>query len=162
MGNARFELVGVGAMREKFRLLMAATSDAMVPAVRVEAEGVTTNAKKVTPVDLGPLHASGHVAEVKREGRVVTATIAFGGEAAPYALAVHEQAPGSPYNPPSWRGKAIEFSPSSAGNKYLEKPLLAAIPGMEARIASRLLRGFPSGRSRSPQRRDSRGRFISG
>jgi len=78
------------------------------------------------PVDTTNLQASGHTELPERKGNKVTVTIGYGGAAAPYALAVHE-------NPRS--GKTQGTGPSGQKYKtwaqvgewkYLETPLIEA------------------------------------
>lgn len=85
------------------------------------------------PVDLGPLKASGKVHRPQYAGRRVTVELSYGDAAAAYALAVHEHP--SKHSPPSWQGVQVQFSPSGTGPKYLEKPLMAAIPTLPQELA---------------------------
>ena len=63
-----------------------------------------TAAKRRTPVGHGTgggiLRASGHVQEPVRNGRNISCTLAFGGAAEKYAVAVHEHL--SEHSPLSW------------------------------------------------------------
>lgn len=88
------------------------------------------------PVDLGPLKSSGHVNPPSYVGRTVTVELTYGDAASAYALAVHEHP--SKYSPPSWQGAQVTFSPSGTGPKYLEKPLMAAVPTLPAELAKDL------------------------
>jgi hypothetical protein len=85
------------------------------------------------PVDLGPLKNSGKVAPPNYAGRGVSVELSFGDAAAAYALAVHEHP--SKHSPPSWQGVHVTFSPSGTGPKYLERPLMAAIPTLPHELA---------------------------
>src|SRR5262245_40398140 len=92
------------------------------------AEDIMSDSKEnYVPVDIGTLKGSGHVV-TETSGNVVTATMAYGGPAAAYAVAVHEHL--SPASPASWRaaeanGRPVQFHPSGRGPKYLERPVLA-------------------------------------
>lgn len=59
-------------------------------ALRSVAEVWMTEAKKRTPVDTGVLRSSGHVQGPTFSGRVIEVKLVFGGPAAKYAAAVHE------------------------------------------------------------------------
>lgn len=87
-----------------------------------EAHAIFRASQRIVPVDKGFLRASG-VLEGPTNGEVL---IGYGGPAASYAIYVHED-PEARHKP----GKSY---------KYLEKPLYAAIPGMEQRIADQLKR----------------------
>lgn len=89
--------------------------------------------EKYVPVDLGPLKASGKVHPPKYAGRSCTVELSYGDASMAYALAVHEHP--SKYSPPSWQGVQVKFSPSGTGPKYLERPLMAAIPTLPAALA---------------------------
>lgn len=99
-------------------------------ALRAEAEEIITDAKaNYVPVVTGTLRASGGVNDPKVTGTTAVVEFGFGDHAQggkspawKYALAVHEA-------PPTWgQGKA----------KYLEKPALAAIKGMDGRVSARV------------------------
>lgn len=98
-----------------------------------EANYLMTDAKRETPVDQGPLRASGHVAEPVIDGTRIEVVLGFGGPAGSgnhngqtndkdvgYAVYVHED-----LNAKHDDGKA----------KYLEDPALARAKGMEDRLA---------------------------
>jgi hypothetical protein len=86
----------------------------------------------------GTLRASGHVMPAKIEGRKISVTMGYGGPSDAYALAAHEHL--SEFSPPSWRsaeadGNGVTFHPEGRGPKYLEIPLMGAIPTMAEDIA---------------------------
>lgn len=95
------------------------------------------------PVDTGRLRGSGHVEQPVRRGTAVSVVFGYGGAAAPYALAVHE-------NPRS--GKTRGISPSGypyrhwarVGQwKYLEIPLqrhARRLPAILAQSLSKMVR----------------------
>ena len=89
--------------------------------------------ERYVPVDLGTLKSSGHVSLPYYVGRKVTVELSYGGAAAAYALAVHEHP--SKHSPPSWQGAQVTFSPSGTGPKYLERPMMAALPTLAHEIA---------------------------
>lgn len=124
-------------MRRRLTEIAAAFPGRVVGAAYREGERIMTESKEHhVPVDLGDLRNSGHVQKPRREGHTIVIDLAYGGEAAAYALAVHETP--SKHDPPSWVGKRVRFSPAGHGAKYLERPLMAAVPGMAKRIAEDL------------------------
>lgn len=58
-------------------------------AARIATEECMTESKLLCPVDTGNLRSTGHVQE-KVEGDKVIYELGYGGTAAPYAVAVHE------------------------------------------------------------------------
>lgn len=104
------------------------------------------------PVDLGTLKSSGHVAPPSYSGRTVTVELSYGDAASAYALAIHEHP--SKHSPPSWLARtggaivtgnqgqgvntSVRFSPAGTGPKYLERPMMAAIPTLPAELAKDL------------------------
>jgi len=134
MAKPGFTVTGVPQMQRNLQRAAAQIRDKVAAALYREAERVMTKSKRDhVPVDTGTLRASGHVEQPVRKGRNVSVTLAFGGPAAPYALAVHEHL--SRHSPPSWQHGHVTFSPAGRGPKYLERPLLAAVPGLAKRLA---------------------------
>ncbi len=90
-----------------------------------EAEAIMARSKdEFVPVDEGILRASGHVQLPVRTGGDVSVTLAYGGPAEAYAVIQHER---------------LDFNhPHGGGPKYLERPLVEAVPGMGDRIAARI------------------------
>lgn len=132
-----FEIEGVEAMKRRLAEVSEHLIGELKAALRLEAEQVMTRSKRdFVPIDLGALRASGNVGPVEKKGKDLEVTLSFGGQSAPYALAVHEHP--SVHSPPSWRGTVVRFSPPGRGPKYLERPLKDAIEGMEDRIARRM------------------------
>lgn len=110
-----------------------------------EAQVIMTESKRRCPIapDGGDLRASGHVEEPVREGRKIVVTMAYGGTAIPYAIAVHEHL--SIHSPRTWviseetaGHTGVKWSEPGTGPKFLESPLNEAQPQMAARIANRL------------------------
>ena len=106
---------------------------AMAGPLKLEAELIMTKAKKLTPVDLGTLRASGHVKKPVITRKTAKVLLGFGGAASAYALAVHEHPSRS--SPSSWRG-GVSFT--SGGPKYLERPVKEARKGFGRRVARHL------------------------
>lgn len=88
-----------------------------------EGNRIMTKAKPLTPVDKGPLRASGSVNNPVIEGQTVVVNMGFGGPSAPYAIIVHED-----LNAHHTVGQA----------KFLEQPLNESTIGMADRIAARV------------------------
>lgn len=92
-------------------------------ALREEAEIEMTEAKRRTPVLTGALRASGHVTGPTAAADGVEVKLAFGGPAAPYALAVHEN---------------MEAFHANGEAKFLERTLNESVPHMAGRLARRI------------------------
>lgn len=107
-----------------------------------EAEAIMATAKEYyVPVDHGVLRNSGFVKQPQIDGENISVTLGFGGVAKAYAIAIHEHPSGS--SPRSWRiaeaaGRPVNFSPSGAGPKYLERPLLEAAKNLVAHLGDRV------------------------
>jgi len=100
-----------------------------------EGENIMGKSKMETPVDLGPLHASGHVKDPKtKRGK----TEVIWGYGTKYAVAVHETP--SKHDPPSWVGKTITFN--VGGPKFLEKAMKKAAKGFGGRMMKKALRSL--------------------
>lgn len=97
---------------------------------------MTRSKESFVPVDFGTLKNSGIVLPPERKGKSIIVTLAYGGAAEAYALAIHEHL--SSHSPPSWRGVTVHFHPSGRGPKYLEKPLMEATKTLAADLGSDL------------------------
>ena len=82
-----------------------------------EGERIMTEAKRITPVKWGHLRDSGQTI-FESPTRVM---LAFGNSAVTYAVPVHEN---------------LQARHRVGQAKYLERPLLSAISGMDARLAA--------------------------
>lgn len=122
MANDRsLEIKGLDALGARLKSLGVTIGPAAGNALRAEAELIMTEAKRRTPVLTGALRASGHVTGPDVEAQAVT--LAFDGPAAPYAVVVHEN---------------IAARHVTGEAKFLERPLLEALPGLADRIAARI------------------------
>ncbi|HAM42170.1 MAG TPA: hypothetical protein DCP69_12810 [Candidatus Omnitrophica bacterium] len=99
----------------------ALTKDKSARALRTIAEVEMTEAKKRTPVDTGVLRSSGLVIGPEQVGGVWQVRMVFGGPAAPYAAAVHEN---------------LEAFHKVGQAKYLESVMLELRPYFAARLAA--------------------------
>ena len=120
-----------------------------------EAERIMTAAKKRTPVDLGNLRASGHVALPVITQTTASVTMGFGGpagsgnhggetnrESVGYAVYVHEDLTASHVKVLSKKEAALRGSATGAIGeaKFLEKAADEARKGMDVRLAADLRR----------------------
>ncbi len=111
-------------MARKLKLLAKRYPDTVARALKLAAEAIMTQSKSTfVPVDLGALKNSGHVREPERgRGREISVALVYGGPAAPYAIVQHEG----------------DFQHKVGTRKYLEKPLMLAVPTL-ARDMARVL-----------------------
>ena len=119
--TVKIDIIGQDKVTERLRRLGGDSTRVLSAALYQEGEGLIAEAKQETPVDTGALRASGFVAQPAVEGSKVTVQVGFGGQAAPYAVYVHEDL--SKHHP--------------VGNaKFLENPAKRRASGMAARIAA--------------------------
>jgi len=109
------------AMAERLGMIAAKAPRALGGALYREAQGVMAQALPLTPILTGALRRSGHVDEPEITGSGAFVTLGFGGDAAPYAVYVHENL------------TARHTPPTQA--KFLEQPLNDAVDGMADRLA---------------------------
>jgi len=121
MSANRTELVGGPQLTRALRKAGAAGPRLVVGALYREGEAIMTQAKQRTPVLTGALRASGQVRPPDVSGSVVEVTLGFGNSAVGYAIYVHEN--------------LMARHPVGEA-KYLERPLLEAVRGMEGRLAA--------------------------
>ena len=120
---ARIRIDGLDQLQA--RLLAAgktAASDLAGP-LHLEAELIMTKSKRLTPVDLGVLRASGvvHSPDVSRNKVIVE--LGYGGVAQAYALVQHER---------------TDFAHTVGQAKFLEQPVKEAKAGFGNRVAQHL------------------------
>ena len=127
-GGAR--LVGTKEMKETLVRLSRRFPQKAGAALRAEAEIEMKEAKRRTPVDTGVLRNSGRV-DVEKSGRVIRASLSFGGAASAYAVRVHED---------------TEVWHRVGQAKYLESVLNESAPFLMDRVARRLLADQERGR----------------
>lgn len=134
----RMHVTGMEKLEAMLRLFGTKAQDPLGQALYMEAEKIMTESVKIVPVDWGTLKGSRFVRQPVREGRTVVVVLGYGGAAAPYAWAVHE-------NPRSGRtggvgpqGQHYKHWARTGEWKFLEKPALAAQVGLSERIAAYL------------------------
>ena len=113
------EIKGLAEANLKVQELIASDIKAGVMALREFAETEMTEAKRRTPVDTGVLRASGFVSPVEDGVR-----LAYGGAASDYAIYVHEN---------------LDANHPVGEAKYLERPVLEALPGLAERVAKTMI-----------------------
>ncbi len=110
-------------MAAKVRRLAKKFPDEVIRALYIETEIETTEAKRRTPVDKGPLRASVHQEGPTRKGRAIGTMIVAGGPAAPYAIYVHED---------------LEAEHPVGQAKFIESVIMEVRPHLAARLAKRI------------------------
>lgn len=123
-------------LRDALRVLGPSARKAAHKALYREGERIMARSKdEFVPVDLGALKSTGHVSFPKDVAGVVEVTLGYGGPAGPgvqtrdgkdwvgYAVIVHED---------------LTARHPVGGAKYLERPVLEAMSGMESRLADDL------------------------
>lgn len=110
-------------MRRNVRHVKERLPDQVEAAMHVEGQIETTEVKRRTPVDKGPLRGSVHLIGPIREGRRIYFIIAAGGPAAPYAYWVHED-PDALHRVGQW--------------KFIESVIVESRPHFPRRIARRI------------------------
>ena len=158
MTGERSTLVGGDKLRAVLRAVGVAGARALGVALYREAERIMARSKtEFVPSDMGILRASGFVKPAEVSATSVSVTLGYGGAARAYALYVHEgtgPAVGRPaFFPPleairAWAKRhglpeAAAFPIARAIGrrglrplKYLERPVLEAVPGMDGRLAA--------------------------
>lgn len=94
------------------------------------------------PVETGALRASGFVQPPDFEGKSVSVFLGYGGVAAPYALAVHENPRSGKTGGVSPSGKKYKRWAQVGQWKYLEQPCNEAIPNVISKLKRDLDRAF--------------------
>lgn len=122
MSDFVFEVKGLEQVNARLVALAETSQRAAVKALREEAEIEMTEAKRRTPVRFGDLRRSGHVTGPTRDSGWAV-VMAFGGQAAPYAVHVHEN---------------LEAFHRVGQAKFLESVLLESAPYLAERVARRM------------------------
>lgn len=133
MADVHVSLKGVHDMKERLRKFKRLFPKQLERAVRFEMEIEATEAKKRTPVYVGPtgpgkpipgvLRASVHVEGPEWKGRTLRCEIVAGGAAGAYAIPQHEN---------------LEFHHEVGQAKFIESVLMESRDHMLARIASHI------------------------
>ena len=113
-------VTGIAEVNAQLAKLVERDQQAAMQALREEAETIMTESKRRVPVKYGTLKGSGFV-EPTEDG----VRLAYGGAAADYAIYVHEN---------------LEANHPGGGEaKYLERPVLEALPGLAERVAKTMI-----------------------
>ncbi len=138
MSSKLFEisLSGDKQVMDLLKALGEQAQPTMQAALHVEGQELLNDSLALVPVDTGALQGSGTIKDV--DGSVPTVTVGYGGPAAPYALATHE-------NPRSGRtggigpsGQKYKHWASIGQWKFLEQPFKERTAGFTDRIAASL------------------------
>jgi hypothetical protein len=112
--------------RAALRQLGTAAPKAVARGMRAWGETTRTAAIKVTPKKWGPLRNSIFV-KMETAGERQRLIIGAGGNAAPYALIIHEKL-----------GTSVNWSTPGTGPKYLENPIRELLPKLDDRVSVEL------------------------
>lgn len=125
MSAVTFELRRLDQLSRRLDAIQHGVPSRAARALRTVAEVEMTEAKRRTPVDTGNLRATGHVQGPFWSADGWSVKLVFGGPAASYAAAVHEN---------------LEAFHRVGQAKYLESVILEVRPHLAQRIA-RAMRG---------------------
>jgi len=125
-------VIGDRELAIKLRRMAGEAGPVFAAALMAEAEPIMTASKMICPVLHGNLRNTGHVSGPEMTATGATVTLAYGGPAVDYAVVQHEH---------------TEYSHTHGEAKYLEKPTMAAIPGMPTRIGKHIALQFEKYRS---------------
>jgi len=136
-------VTGIPKTQAKLRRGKAKSQKLLKAALFQEGEKIMAASLEIVPVATGVLLASGHVQKPQKAFGTVFVELGYGGAAAPYALAVHENPRAgktggvSPQGIPYRRNKQGQptWSHHAKGQwKYLEQPFNVAKVGLRERI----------------------------
>ncbi len=111
---------GLDKLEARLKKSVVGAAKELAGGLLVEGNSIMTAAKKLTPVDLGPLRASGHVQPAVIRKTSASVVLGFGGAASDYALVQHER---------------TDYHHTVGQAKFLEQPANAAKKGFGQRIA---------------------------
>ena len=127
VANVTVTVTGEQALQATVRAIQAGVPEAVGQALRAFAENVIGDAKEqYVPIRTGALNASGFV----RQEQPLEVTLGFGGAAAPYAIAVHENPRAGRTGGVSPSGQPYTRYARNGEWKYLETPLKLHSPQM--------------------------------
>ena len=148
----RVRVTGLREAQTTLRTMGRAAPVALGEALYREGETIMARSKaEFVPVATGTLRASGHVTLPQRIGQRMRVVLGFGGPAAPYALAVHENPRSGQTGGVSPRGRLYKLWARVGEWKYLETPAKAATAGMADRLAGALRAILVRGARRAPR-----------
>ncbi len=133
------EIKGAVEWKAKLGRMGPAAFAAMVAGGYQAFEEIMTKSKEeYVPVDQGTLRSTGHVEPPSVSGMRAEITMGYGGPAAPYALAVHENPRAGKTGGLSPTGKPYEHWARTGGWKYLETPLKESTGSIADKIKARV------------------------
>lgn len=135
-GERYLAIRGLEGLAGKLDGLSGKVGHAVARALSGEAEDIMAESKERVPVDLGTLRASGHVQAPQVSGSMVSVTLGYGGPAAPYALAVHENPRSGKTGGVSPSGRKYKTWAKVGGYKFLESAADEAARGIGERVAA--------------------------
>ena len=122
------EMVGLNEIERLLFQYGARAQRELERSVVKKAELIMGEAKLETPVDRGPLRASGHVPKPTIEDGDFVVRPAFGGVATPYAFRQHEE---------------LGYRHNVGNAKYLENPARRHFAGIDAWVANDMRARLP-------------------
>ena len=136
-------LNGDKELREKLRRLGAAALPAGGRSLFESAENIMSISKEqYVPVETGTLKSSGFVQPPDTTGNNVSVYLGYGGAAAPYALAVHENPRAGKTGGVSPSGKKYKRWATVGQWKYLEQPVNENLGNVVSKLKRDLDREF--------------------
>lgn len=133
------KIKGDAEMIASLEKLKVKSIDAAKSALYIEASNIIADSKEnYVPVDTGNLRKSAHTEHPKWFGKTISIVFGYGGLAAKYAAAVHENPRAGKTGGESPSGRKYKTWAKTGGWKYLELPLKKAVTGMNNRLAERM------------------------
>jgi hypothetical protein len=120
---ARIRITGLDKLQARLKAAPREATTTLAGPLRLEAELIMTKSKRLTPVDVGTLRASGVVQSPDISRTKVTVEMGYGGAASAYALVQHER---------------TDFTHTVGQAKFLEQPVKEAKSGFGNRVAKHL------------------------
>jgi len=122
-------LTGMSALQSRLQGIADASPLAVANALYEEAQTIIADSvREYVPIDTGTLAASGRVDAPVLSPSAVEVTFGFGGQAADYAIAVHENPRAGETMGVSPSGKKYRHFARRGQWKYLETPLQLRVP----------------------------------
>lgn len=138
--DGKIELKGFASGRESLIPLVVGVvesgSDALAGAIYEEMEEIKAKSQEIVPLRFGTLRASADAVgvNVQQSGLNGYVAIGYGGAAWAYSILQHQ-------TPPPGEAEEGELTFRHAAGrtwKYLERPVMAAVNGMDARLAAKI------------------------
>ncbi len=136
--DMKLEFTGTLELAKTLQGLGQAAPQAVGEALFDEGNELLNDSKEYVPVDFGTLRNSGHVEPPKQVGHDIQVMVGYGGAAAAYALAVHENPRSGKTGGVSPSGKKYQHWATTGQWKYLETPFKIRVAGYSSRMANRL------------------------